>query len=380
MSSTLPPTSANARFEPALGCLDCFARTTCGGLHTPGRLDCLCTTCEPEKCTYLCPRNKNFLAVWRDSGGISIGTRSLWQDHNSSVPEYIPLIQHGNRRTTPLPVRYAALTTFDVTRRDKRTGDMLRDPEHLRAKFQLQPTAALVLSCVAPDREVERYWRDRQDRRLVDGLAAIRPAHVIAPNFSLLHNVPRFDNLANIKRSLLCAEEFSKAGLSVIPYLAGITATDWERWAAFLKEHRHLRIVCKEFQTGPSKSAIGAWHLGRLEELQQQLGRELHLVAVGGRRHLARLRSFGRLTILDSVPFMRTMHRRQLCANGWQEAPTAVGAPLDELLAHNVTAYTTYINEAGAPLPRHGPRAATTTDPRQLLLWPDHRRLLSLGA
>ena len=50
---------------------------------------------------------------------------------------------------------------------------------------------------------------------------------MIAPNFSLFRDVPRFDNLANIKRSLLCAEELSTAGLSVIPYIAGITERLW---------------------------------------------------------------------------------------------------------------------------------------------------------
>ena len=77
---SLPPTSANARFEPALGCQECFARNECGGLYTPGRLDCLCTTCSPEQCTYLCPRNKNFVNIWRDTDGITITTTQLRQD------------------------------------------------------------------------------------------------------------------------------------------------------------------------------------------------------------------------------------------------------------------------------------------------------------
>jgi Domain of unknown function (DUF4417) len=378
--STLPPTSANARFEPALGCQDCFARNECGGLHTPGAIDCFCHCCnKPERCTYLCPRSKNFLAVWRDTGGITITTPFLRQDH-TTLPAYVPVIQHGNKRTTPLTVPWAALTTFDVTRRDKRHKDMLRDPGELRAKFQLEPSTALLLSSVAPDNELEMYWKLRHHRHLAEGIKAINPAHVIAPNFSLFRDVPRFDNLANIKRSITCAEELSKAGLSVIPYVAGITATDWERWADFLKEQEDITMVCKEFQTGPSKKTVGEWHIHRLQEFQQRLGRELHLVAVGGRRHRQNLRAFGSLTIIDSVPFMRTMHRRQLCTNGWQDAPTPHGAPLDDLLAHNITAYTARINQSRPSVPRHGPRTATTIDPNQLVLWPDYQPHLSAGA
>ena len=96
--STLPPTSTNARFEPALGCENCFARNQCGGLYTPGALDCFCHSCnKPEHCMYLCPRSKNFPAVWRDTGGVTITTNYLRQDH-TTLPAYLPLIQHGNKR------------------------------------------------------------------------------------------------------------------------------------------------------------------------------------------------------------------------------------------------------------------------------------------
>lgn len=367
---SLPPTSANARFEPALGCQECFARNECGGLYTPGRLDCFCNNCTPEKCTYLCPRSKSFLPVWRDTCGIIITTNYLRQDQ-TRLPAYIPLIQHGNKRAIPLKVPWAALTTFDVTRRDKRLDDMIRDPARLRAKFQLEPTTALVLASIAPDRELEAYWKDRHHRRLVDGIDTIRPAHVIAPNFSLFQDVPRFDNLANIKRSLLCAEEFSKAGLSVIPYVAGITATDWERWADFLKEHGAITMVCKEFQTGGRKKAVGTWHTQHLYELQQRLGRELHVVAVGGQRQRRNLRPLGGLTIIDSHPFMRTMHRRRLTPTGWETTPTPPNAPLDDLLAHNITAYANNIASLTKQSRLHKrPPTMTTQTADQLVLWP----------
>ncbi len=379
---SLPPTSTNAAFEPALGCHDCFALDECGGLYHPAGIDCLCYCCDkPDTCTYLCPRSKNFLAVWRDTNGITITTTSLRQDAQP-LPNYIPLIQHGHRRTAPLHAPFAALTTFDVTRHDRRTNDMVRDPHAMRAKFQLEPAAGIILSSVAPDRELERYWRERHDRRLVEGITATNPTHIIAPNFSLFRDVPRFDNLANIKRSLLCAEEFSTAGLSVIPYLAGITAHDWERWAGFLREHHDITMVCKEFQTGPGASIIGAWHISRLQELQQRLARPLHILAIGGRRHLAQLHTFAHWTIIDSVPFMRTMHRRTLTPHGWQETPTPPTAPLDDLLAHNITAYDTIIVQCHqrTTLPRVAPRHAPSAHPDQLTLWPDHLPNASAGA
>jgi len=361
----LPPTSANARYEQSFGCRECFAQHDCGGQYRTGQFGCFCTTCNPTTCSYCCPRNKNFVKIWRDSSGTGITTTHLHQEQNV-LPTYIPLIQHGNRRTTPLQACCAGITTFDATRRDKRTKDMVRDPRALRRKFQVEAT--IILSSVAPDNELERYWKYRHEWRLIEGIKAINPAHVIAPNFSLFLDIPRFDNLANIKRSMLCAEELSKAGISIIPYIAGITATDWERWAAFLREHRTITMVCKEFQTGASSKDIGAWHINRLQELQERVARALHLVAVGGRRHLRYLRSFPHLTIMDSVPFMRTMHRRQLTTTGWEPAPTAAHIPLNDLLQANVEAYAALLHERRPSKTIVARRAVLPEDQAQLAL------------
>lgn len=369
----LPPRSEHTAYEPSLGCQHCFAKELCGGLYTTGALDCLCYCCgNPEECTFLCPRSKNFLATWRDTSGINIAIEHLQQCYDQ-LPQYIPLIQHGSNRTTPLRVPVVALTTFDVTRLDKRVGDMVRDAAALRAKFLLDKTATIVLSSVAPDKELERYWHERHHRDLIQGIKAIRPAHVIAPNFSLFRDVPRFDNLANVKRSLVCSEELSKAGLSVIPYLAGITAHDWNRWADFLKEHDQIKLVCKEFQTGGRKKPVGDWHIDRLRELQDKLGRGLHIVAVGGRRHRALQMQPWRVSIIDSVPFMRTMHRRRLSIDGWEKTVTPSGAPLDDLLNHNIAAYARTIGKRWHRIAsRRRPPASLKSASTQLMLWPQH--------
>lgn len=337
---TLPPISTSARYEPALGCRDCFAHDKCGGLYAPGMLDCLAYCCgQPAKCTYLCPKNERFLAVWRDTRGIEMKCSSLPQSAEP-LPLYVPLLQHGSRRHRLLQIQMAALTTFDVTRRDETTRDMCRDGVTLRAKFKLHADTPLILSSISPDRRLEHYWRLRKYRRLIDGIKSIRPKHIIAPNFSLFRDIPRFDNLANIRRSLVCAEEFSQAGLSVIPYVAGVTEQDWRNWAAFLREHSEVVMVCKEFQTGASTRVKAEWHIQRLKELQQATGRALHLVAVGGRRVLSSLQPFTHVTVIDSVPFMRTMHRRRLSiAANWPMTQTEPNEPLDDLLQANITAY-----------------------------------------
>lgn len=362
----LPPISEHAKFEPALGCQDCFVREQCGGLYIPEAIDCLRHCCnKPDRCTYLCPHNKNFLRIWRDTNGIDITIDELRQT-TARPPAYVPLIQHGSNRVRPLDVPFVALTTFDVTRRDRRKSDMNRDPDALRDNLRLDRNASILLCSVAPDHELERYWVQRKDRALIEGIRSIRPAHVIAPNFSLFRDVPRPDNLANIKRSILCAEEFSKAGLSVIPYVMGITDRDWQRWADFLKEHKTIQMVGKEFQTGGKRQRVGEWHIQRLLELQERLGRSLHLVAIGGRRYSMLRRFPWKVTIIDSVPFMRTMHRRQLTTNGWQVTLMPKKAPLDDLLHHNITAYaeSCEMNRPRISIQKRPVRAALDASPQ----------------
>jgi hypothetical protein len=365
----LPPTSSATHYEPALGCQECFAIERCGGYYGVG-IDCLSQCCnEPSHCTYLCPRSDRFIDTWRDTDGIlvNVGTLSQCTDE---LPLYVPLIQHGFRRITCLNIPFAAVSTFAATRASQE-HHASHSPTGFRQHFRLGSTTRLILSSIGKDKRLEYFWKYRHDRRLIDRIASVNPAHIIAPNFSLFHSVPRLDNLANIKRSAKCAEEFSKAGLSVIPYLAGITTHDWLWWSGFLNEHGTISVVCKEFQTGTSSNKRALWHIQQFDDLQDRLGRPLHLIAIGGRRHLSRLRLVPRLTVIDSGPFMRTLHRRKLTENGWIDAPTPLDAPVDALLQENLVAYAnrvTYLRHT----PQHEalPRRTPVSSLGQYELWP----------
>lgn len=372
----LSPTSTTARFEPALGCMDCFALDQCGGLYRTGVLDCLSRCCQqPDTCTYLCPRSKHFTQTWRDTNGINLPNNPLHQTAEP-LPAYVPLIQHGSQRRDLLQYPIVALTTYDVTRRKKQTDDMIRNPVVLRTSFRLNMNTKIILSSIAADHELEYFWKERHHRRLIDGIVENQPLHVIPPNFSLVQDLPRFDNLANIKRSVICAEELSNRGISVIPYLAGITDRDWERWADFLKNQPRITMVCKEFQTGPRNRIIAVWHLDRLRQLQDRLGRKLHLIGIGARRHYQYIHSFAGTTVIDSVPFMRTMHRRILSPTGWANTATARHEPLDDLLRHNLIAYASAVAEPRRrAFTRRRPPSAASQNTVQLSLWPTGHNL-----
>jgi hypothetical protein len=218
----------------------------------------------------------------------------------------------------------------------------------LREQFGLSRDTRLILLSVKDDPDLETYWEYSELRSLPKYIANLGVEHITAPNFSFANNVPRTEHLVNLARSLRCIEEFSAAGLSVIPHLNACNERQWDFWSDFLKEHPEITVVAKEFQTGAAIPRIAQWHIEELQRLQEKIGRGLHLLAVGGRRHLGLLLRLERFTIIDSVPFVRTVKRRRMSRDDgrWKVSRTRRGEPLDGLLRHNVEVYSTGIEEA----------------------------------
>jgi hypothetical protein len=325
-----------------LGCPSCAFFEPCGG--TFRGFDCMSTCCgEFATCTLACPCAHGFVRVLDDCGGLtSDGNWKLQQRSGQALPLYVPVIQHGYRRKTRLDWPVVALPTFAVTRLGTRTGQITTSMDELKLRFGLSRDTRVILVSVDNDGRLEHYWRKRWVRNLPPALARIGVEHITGPNFSFPINVPRTDHLTNRRRMLICCEEFSAAGMSVIPHLNAINQKDWDTWRDVLRDHKDIRYVCKEFQTGPSRASVGAWHIRQLLELQHRLGRPLHLIAVGGARHLRLLVELPAYTIVDSVPFMKTCFRRvwSRLTGRWMFRPTRRGAALSNPLLTNIERYS----------------------------------------
>jgi hypothetical protein len=341
----LSPTSRSSPQDTVgLGCQACPFLPDCGGVFSD--YDCLGNCCgDPEHCEVACPRSHHFGEVVEDSGGWNRRTPTLKQDRSCSLPLYIPCIQNGSQRAEPLSVPIAAVPTFSVTRGAGR--QRFASGVDLRKQFGLSRETRLVLLSVKDDPDLETYWKYSELRSLPQYIANLGIEHITAPNFSFANNVPRTEHLVNLARSLRCIEEFSAAGLSVIPHLNACNDRQWDFWCGFLKEHLEITMVAKEFQTGAAIPRIAQWHIEQLQGLQEKIGRGLHLLAVAGRRHLRLLVRLERFTIIDSVPFLRTVKRRRMSRHDgrWRVCRTKRGEPLHGLLRHNVEVYSTGIEE-----------------------------------
>jgi hypothetical protein len=290
----------------------------------------------------VCFHSRNFVKAVQDAGGFEINQRWGIGQKRTKLPTYVPHILHGYRRSEYLSIHTVALTTFDVLKAGFNCKErQIFSAEDLRKKFKISPNARVILLSVGKDNRLERYWAHEVSNKLPERLAATGILHVTAPNYSFPLNVPRPEHLINRRRSLVSAERMSAAGLSVIPHLNTVTQADWDCWRDFLKDHSHVFHVALEFQTGLCLVQKAKWHLAQFLNLQEALGRSLHLIAVGGRRHIRFLAELPAVTIIDAVPFVKTHKRRRIRhhSSTWELTRSEQGEPLDRLLQQNVDEY-----------------------------------------
>lgn len=345
--------SAPAEFM-ATGCQQCPLMKQCGGMKNDRALltciDQFC--CGKPDCDNVCPNNLQYARQVNEISGFGRRRIGQLQQRDVRLPAYVPLVQHGYRRESRLLTEAVAISPYRFMKLKNRLyGSTVKNQSELRAKFGVADHAQLILCGTEKDRPLEMYWAYRERDKAMDAIAALKPDLFIAPNFSMFLDVPRQDNLFNIKRQLLCISELSAAGVSVVPHISATMPQDWENWRSFLAEQTDIQHIAFNFQTGYGELKEGRKAISRLIKLQQSLGRDLSLIMIAGSQFIpdANLH-FARLTVIDSTPFLKTTMRRRLVMNGtckkhWVSSRTELGAPIDNLLQRNVDGYSKHIAE-----------------------------------
>ena len=341
----MPPSLALAPVAP-MGCRDCAFLRLCGGLEGQQTMFGCFTSCgscgvDQGKCDYTCPRKPDFWRHWVEVGGLAPKQRRELPRLELPLPQYVPMVRHGSSRVEALPVDVVALNTFEVV--DSMCNAYDGCPEDLRSRFQVAHDAKILLVSVNKDRYVESFWAHRNQERLV-ALAQLGVTAISTPNFSFFDDAPRLHSVRNLWRILRSAEDLADAGITAIPHVNALSREDWKMWAKVLKENPAVRHVCKEFQTGLTNPQRAADAVGGLRWLQDEVGRELHPIIVGGRRVAHQIaKSFTSFTVIDSVPFFATVKRKRIVTNGVAatrvDNPTAPDETLDLLLQDNVRTY-----------------------------------------
>lgn len=339
----------------SLGCSACPHLKDCGGFtRQGGGWDCLdlCMCTDKSKCDKVCPRRtEEFPLDMAEVRGFSMDNVGNLASRvpRPALPAYIPVIHSGSKRSAPLITPWAALPLQNVCASVGKEpyATRLGSKDDYLGAFKLGSQTRLLLLAVGKDRHLERYWEFKGDGTLAKLIAKAGFDAAVPPNFSFFLDEPRTQHMHARKRSLICASEFAQEDITPIVYLHALSAGDWKLWENFLRNRPEVTLVCKEFQTGGASPAHSRAKIRYVADLEQRLGRQLHLVAVGGGRYIRDLqRHLTAWTLVDSMPYMRTVKRQQAFFYGgrlrWRSAH---GLPLDDLLKSNLREYERWVSK-----------------------------------
>ena len=337
----------------ALGCATCSLIETCGGLCVRESIvDCLDLCCgQPSGCTRVC-RNKT--AAYVDQ------VREIGDFFLRSVPpapalpitlnqEIIPLVYHGSSRAAALQNDIFALRLPDLV--NYATGELrFKTREQLRAVFRISADAEIMLTGVNQDARIEPWWA-LADKRIpiIKQLVSLGIKLVTVPNFSIVLNHPRHDDMHAMKRIGLLFSEFQTAELPCALHPNGRTKQDFVRWRRFIAAREEVRILAYEFITGPARRARIGFHLDQLAWLAEGAGRDLDIIVYGKPDVIPTLReSFRNVVYIETTSFMKSIKRQRAVrkindALAWAPAPTRVDEVIDPLFAHNLCERTLYL-------------------------------------
>lgn len=341
------------QFTPALGCRTCPDYDACGGLHIEaGFFDCggFCTCADRDRCDMVC-RHKapHFFDRYQEVGGWDLDTvPRVAPLEVPELPLVVPFIGDKYSRVATLPEKVIALSLYDLFHMG--TGEPhVRSRAELAQRFRIPEDAVVIVTGVDRDMKLEAWWAFEDRGRLINTLRDLGVALVTGPNFSLFTDTPRPDNLHSLKRIGLSWAELMAGGVPAALHLNARTDHDYRRWTQFIRGRAEINVVAFEFGTGAGYQGRIDWHVERLCALADGAGRGLTLVVRGGTPALARLRShFAQVILIETEAFSRTPKRRraEITAAGrlrWNRVTTEEGAPLDDLLAHNIAVMRSYL-------------------------------------
>ena len=340
------------KYTPSLGCNNCHYRKQCGGLQVEAQVfDCasFCRCIDPERCDNVCPKNSQHLvARLQEVKTLTLANvESAKALPSLDLPSVVPLIYHSAARTNVPSVNVVALPLYELI--NKESGELrFRTREDIATRFGISIEGDIVLSGTDIDRALERWWNLNDRVSMARQLAKLGVRLITAPNFSLFNDVPRLDNLYNMKRIAICSTEIQSAGVHCAVHLNARTERDWENWTEFLQQHKEFTYVAFEFGTGAISTPRFPWHVEQLCGLSKKVSRPLHLIVRGGLSALSNLgKAFDSVSVIDTASFIRTHRRRKaaICDGNlkWDQALTLPGQALDDLLDENISTMSDYI-------------------------------------
>ena len=347
-------TADESKYTLSLGCSQCVQRSACGGLYVEGpsySCDDFCCG-SPSRCRLVCKhRSTQYVSHVREIGGYGLDDVPKSKPITVQLPDGVrPLVYHGFRRSSPLRSDTVAIPLSKLIN-FRRSELKYKCAASLRAAFKLSLDTRIILVGTDQDRLVESWWRlgVLHRRAIIEGIKKLDIALVTSPNFSVVLDVPRTNDLHALKCIALTCSEFSQAGLACALHTQGRTQRDFVRWGEYVRDHPEISVLAYEFTTGPGRSARMKFHIEQLSVIRRIADRPLSIVVRGNANCIPRLqRIFEVVTFLESNSFMRTMMRQQAYVSNrkmlrWCTHATTEGESLDGLMDGNIATVRSFM-------------------------------------
>lgn len=328
----------------SMGCMGCTDLDKCGGENKrQAGMSCNDDCCgNPAACQTMCPRNPTlFLQMMREIDGFGLANIARAAPRPAApLPAYVPLFYHCSNRPDPLDLEAVAVPLHKVY--GKRDGRLrFNTGAELREAFGVTDTTRVILIGSGRDQPLENWWGlSDQRREVLAGLARLGVELITSPNYSLFTDVPRHDNLRNIKRIGIAWQEIVSAGIPGGLHLNARTVRDYSRFIEFIGERSEVTDLAFEFRTvWRERRNFHVWHLSRLG---RSIDRPLNLTLVGGLRTLKTLApAFAKVTYIDTHAFMTATHRQRLIEGNDGKLTkvllrTMPGEPISPLVEDNI--------------------------------------------
>jgi hypothetical protein len=288
------------------------------------------------------------------------------------LPSVVPMVYHSYARMRVPAASVVALSLYEFFH--KRTGELrFKNRQAVLDRFKIDDRTAIILSGTDEDPPLERWWQLADRQAIARALGALGARLITSPNYSLFDDVPRLDNLYNMKRIAVTSSEIQDAGVPCALHVNARTDRDWDRWIEYLIAHNEYENVAFEFGTGAGARQRMPWHVDQLCRLAREVCRPVTLVVRGGLAVLPVLaKAFAGVTFIDTAAFIKAQRRQraQIGDEGlvWEKSPTPKGQPIDELFDHNIATVRSHVqailatNGSARVLVKDGRRIDATDD------------------
>jgi Domain of unknown function (DUF4417) len=300
-------------YAPALYCGFCPLKPLCGGIHCKASpLSCDEFCCGGlEGCTTVCRKHSDFLAQFAETGGLDLA--SLPEIPGPPVDltaQIVPLIYHGSKRAKSfsegnVSIRLGDLIDFKAKRA------RFADRAALCDAFKISVSTKIVVTGVDHDPSIERVWAlGRHRATIFKDIATLGFSCVTTPNFSMILDVPRMDNMHAMQRIGILYCEMSEAGLPAALHINGRTDRDFERWSNFVSCRPYIGAISYEFITGSGLVSRLDRHLEWINSVIEEAGRPLRCILRGNPACLDKLHANAVPIYIETTSFVKSVKRQ----------------------------------------------------------------------